>query len=122
LNFFGAPLATLILSVASCAFVASLGMLIGILAKMPEQTSVYALIPMFVFASLGGAWVPIDILGETVQKVSRFTPVAWIMSGFKDILLRGAGLSEVLNPTLILFGFSTLFLIPAVVIFYRKER
>jgi ABC-type Na+ efflux pump permease subunit len=53
LDFLGAPLATLALSVASCAFVASLGMLIGILAKMPEQTSIYALIPMFLFAGLG---------------------------------------------------------------------
>jgi ABC-2 type transport system permease protein len=122
LDFFGAPLATLALSVASCAFVASLGMLIGILAKMPEQTSIYALIPMFLFAGLGGAWVPMDILGETVQKVSRFTPVAWIMSGFKDILLRGAGLSGVWIPTLILLGFSALFLIPAVILFYRREN
>ncbi len=121
LDFFGAPLATLALSVASCAFVASLGLLIGILAKMPEQTSIYALIPMFLFAGLGGAWVPMDILGETVQKVSRFTPVAWIMSGFKDILLRGAGLSEVWLPVLILLGFSTLFLIPAILLFYKRE-
>jgi len=121
LDFFGAPLATLALSIASCAFVASLGMLIGILAKMPEQTSVYALIPMFVFAGLGGAWVPMEYLGDTVQAVSRFTPVTWVISGFKDILLRGAGLSEVWIPILILLGFSTLFLIPAVILFYRRE-
>ncbi len=122
LNFFGAPLATLALSVASCAFVASLGMLIGILAKMPEQTTIFALIPMFVFSGLGGAWVPMDIMGETVQKVSRFTPVAWIMSGFKDILLRGAGFSETLLPSLVLLGFSMLFLVPAVIIFYRNAK
>jgi ABC-type multidrug transport system permease subunit len=121
LDFLNAPMATLALSTASCAFVASLGLLIGFLAKMPEQTSIYALIPMFLFAGLGGAWVPMEFLGETVQKVSRFTPVAWIMSGFKDILLRGAGLSGVWMPTLILFGFSALFLMPAVILFYRRE-
>jgi ABC-type multidrug transport system permease subunit len=63
-----------------------------------------------------------DILGETVQKVSRFTPVAWIMSGFKDILLCGAELSGVWIPTLILLGFSALFLIPAVILFYQREH
>ncbi len=74
LDFLASPLATLALSVASCAFVASLGLLIGILAKMPEQSAIFALIPMFIFSGLGGAWVPLDILGESVQKIARFTP------------------------------------------------
>ncbi len=87
LDFLAAPLATLALSLLSCAFVASLGLLIGILAKMPEQSAIFALIPMFLFSGLGGAWVPLDILGESVQKISRFTPVYWIMTGFRDILL-----------------------------------
>ena len=121
LNFLGSPLATLMLAAASCAFVASLGSLVGLLAKMPEQTSVFALIPMFLFAGLGGAWVPLDIMGEAVQKVSRFTPVYWIMTGYKDILLRGAGLNEVLLPFLVLVAFAVLFFIPAAILFYRKR-
>jgi len=121
LNFFSSPGATLVLSIASCAFVASLGLLIGILAKMPEQTAVFALIPMFLFAGLGGAWMPIDLLGDTVQKVSKFTPVSWIMTGFKDILLHGAGMSDILLNILILVGFSLIFFIPAAIIFYRKQ-
>ncbi len=121
LYFFNAPLATLALSIASCAFVASLGLLIGILAKMPEQTAIYALIPMFIFAGLGGAWMPIDLLGETVQKVSKLTPVSWIMTGFKDILLRGAGLPQIARNLIVLIGFSLLFFIPAAVMFYRKQ-
>jgi len=121
LNFFSSPGATLILSITSCAFVASLGLLIGILAKMPEQTAVFALIPMFLFAGLGGAWMPIDMLGETVQKVSKFTPVSWIMTGYKDILMQGAGLNDILLNILILIGFSLIFFIPAAIIFYRKQ-
>ena len=121
LDFFNAPTATLILSIGSCAFVASLGLLIGILAKMPEQTAVYAMIPMFLFSGLGGAWMPLENLGETVQNVSRFIPLSWIIGGFKDILLRGAGLNQTLIPTLILFGFSALFFIPAAIMFYRQE-
>ena len=121
LNFFSSPGATLILSLASCAFVASLGLLIGILAKMPEQTAIFGLIPMFLFAGLGGAWVPIEMLGETVQKVSKFTPVSWIMSGYKEILIQGAGLNDILLNILILIGFSLLFFIPAAVIFYRNQ-
>jgi ABC-2 type transport system permease protein len=121
LDFLGSPLATLLLSIAACAFTASLGLLIGILAKIPEQTAVFALIPMFLFSGLGGAWVPFDILGETVRQVSQFTPVYWIMTGFKDILLRGAGMDTVWPSILVLWGFSVLFFIPAAVLFNRKR-
>ena len=121
LDFFAAPGATLLLSVASCAFVASLGLLIGILAKQPEQTTIYSLIPMFLFSGLGGAWVPLEVMGEQVQQVSRFTPVYWIMTSFRDVLLRGAGLPDVLAAVWILLGFSVLFFIPAVILFYRQR-
>ena len=120
LDFLASPLATLALSVASCAFVASLGLLIGVIAKMPEQGAVFALIPMFVFSGLGGAWVPLEFLGDTVLKISRFTPVYWIMTGFRDILLRGAGLMDVWPSFLALMGFFAVFLIPAVLIFRKK--
>jgi ABC-2 type transport system permease protein len=120
LDFLAAPLATLMLSVASCAFVASLGLLIGVLAKMPEQSAIFALIPMFIFSGLGGAWVPLDILGESVQRIARFTPVYWIMTGFRDVLLRGAHLPNVWPSILALLGFSALFLIPAVLLFRKK--
>lgn len=121
LDFFSAPAATLLLSVGSCAFVASLGLLIGILAKMPEQTAVFALIPMFIFSGLGGAWMPLEMLGETVRKVSQFIPLSYIILGYKDILLRGAGLAQTVIPSLILFGFSALFFIPAALIFNRQN-
>ena len=120
LDFLASPLATLALSVASCTFVASLGLLIGVIAKMPEQTSIYALIPMFLFSGLGGAWVPLEYLGDTVLKISRFTPVYWIMTGFRDILLRGAGLMEVWPSFLALMAFFIIFLIPAVLVFRKK--
>ncbi len=121
LDFFAAPGATLLLSVASCAFVSSLGLLIGILAKEPEHSTILALIPMFIFSGLGGAWVPLDILGEQVRQVSRFTPVYWIMTGFREILLRGGKLSDIHISLLALLGFAVLFFVQAVILFYRKR-
>jgi ABC-type Na+ efflux pump permease subunit len=121
LDFLAAPWATLILSIASCAYAASLGLLIGILAKMPEQSAIFTLIPMFIFSGLGGAWVPLEFLGEQVRQVARFTPVYWVMTGFKDILLRGATLADIWPSLLALAGFFVLFFIPAVLIFYRKR-
>lgn len=121
LDFLAAPWATLLLSIGSCAFVASMGLMIGILSKEPEHSIIMSLIPMFIFSGLGGAWVPLDILGEQVQQISRFTPVYWIMVGFRDILLRGANLAGIQVSILALLGFSVLFFIPAVILFYRRR-
>lgn len=109
LDYYGAPLATLLLSIATAMAAASLGLLIGTLAKTEEQVIIYTLIPMFVLAGLGGAWVPLEVTPMTVQKIGHLSPVAWIMDGFKGILMRGAGLNETLVPIGILLGFAVLF-------------
>lgn len=121
LDFFAAPVATLLLSVGSCAFVASLGLLIGIISKEPEHSTILSLIPMFIFAGVGGAWVPLDILGEQVRRISRFTPVYWIMTGFREILLRGGKFADVQFACLALLGFAVMFFVLAVILFYRKR-
>ncbi len=122
LNFFNAPLATFLLAVASCAFVASLGLLIGVLAKLPEHTVIFSLLPMFIFSGLGGAWLPLELLGESIRFVAQFSPVSWIMVGFKDILLRGGQLQDIQMSIIVLLGFALLFFLPALLLFYKKNR
>ena len=106
LNYYQQPLATLSMIIATALFAASLGLLIGTVAKTDNQVVVFSLIPMFVLAGLGGAWVPLEFTPETVQLIGHLSPVAWIMDGFKDILIRGAGLSEVLLSVAVLLGFT----------------
>ncbi len=114
LDYYGAPLATLLLSIATALAAASLGLLIGTLAKSEEQVIVYTLIPMFVLAGLGGAWVPLETTSVVVQRIGHLSPVAWIMDGYKGILIRGAGLNETLIPIAVLLGFAVLFAVLAV--------
>ena len=40
--------------------VAALGLLIGALARSEEQAIIFSLVPMFILAGLGGAWVPVE--------------------------------------------------------------
>jgi ABC-2 type transport system permease protein len=75
-------------------------------AKTDNQVVVFSLIPMFVLAGLGGAWVPLEFTPATVQLIGHLSPVAWVMDGFKDILIRGAGFSEVLLSVAVLLGFT----------------
>ena len=53
--------------------------------------------------------MPLEFTSETVQFIGHFTPVAWMMDGFKDILARGAGLETVWLPAVVLLGFAVLF-------------
>jgi ABC-2 type transport system permease protein len=111
LNYLGEPLATLLVAVAASLFVAALGLFLGALAKNEEQVIIFSLITMFILAGLGGAWVPLEVMPAGFQEFARLTPLAWVMTGFQDILIRGQGLETVWLPALALAGYAALFFI-----------
>jgi ABC-2 type transport system permease protein len=104
--YFNSPLGTMIMALATTIFTASLGLLIGTLSKTPEQTIIFSLIPMFLLSGLGGAWMPLEFTSDAFQKVAHFTPMAWAMDGFKNIIVRGQGLESVVLPVTVLLGFA----------------
>ncbi len=94
---------------ASALCIAALGLLIGTLARTEEQAIIFSLVPMFVLAGLGGAWVPLEVTGETFAAIGHLSPVAWAMDGFKNVSLRGLGVEGVLVPAAALLGYALLF-------------
>ena len=108
-DYLRVPLATLLVAFVTAVCIAALGLLIGVLAKSEEQAIVFSLIPMFVLAGLGGAWVPLEFTGAAFQTIGHVSPVAWAMDGFKNITARGLGFSSVLLPVAALFGYALLF-------------
>ena len=121
-NYLNAPLATLLVAFSSALCIASLGLLIGALAKSEEQAVIFSLIPMFVLAGLGGAWVPLEVTGETFRLVGHLSPVAWALDGFKNISIRGLGVGSVLLPAGVLVGYALLFFGLAAWRFARVEE
>ncbi len=111
LDYFSHPAATLLLAVATALFAASLGLLIGTVAKTEEQVIVFAMIPMFVLSGFGGAWVPLEITPEAFQQIARLTPLAFVVDGFQDIIIRGLGFQEVLLNILILLLYAVILFI-----------
>jgi ABC-type multidrug transport system permease subunit len=57
------------------------------------------------FAFLGGTFVPLDILGDKVAAIGRFTPNYWCSTALTKIWNEGAGLSDVIGS----FGLELLF-------------
>ena len=108
------PLATFIVMVTMALWTASLGLLIGVLAKTEEQAVMFAIIPMFVLSALGGAWMPLETTSETFQTIGHLTPTAWAMDGFRNIVVRGLGIESVLLPAAVMLAYGAGFFVLAV--------
>ena len=114
--------ATLLVAFSAATCIAALGLLIGVLAKSEEQAIIFSLVPMFVLAGLGGAWVSLEVTGPTFQAIGHVSPVAWAMDGFKNIIARGLGLDSVLLPAAALIGYAVLFFCIAAWRFWASEE
>ncbi|RPJ28191.1 MAG: ABC transporter permease [Chloroflexi bacterium] len=108
-DYLRVPAATLLVAFSAALCISALGLLIGILARSEEQAIIFSLVPMFIFSGLGGAWVPLEVTGETFQAIGHLTPVAWAMDGFENIVARGLGFDSVLLPAAALAGYAVLF-------------
>jgi ABC-type multidrug transport system permease subunit len=108
-NYLASPPAILLVALAAALCIAALGLLIGVVARTEEQAIILSLVPMFVLAGMGGAWVPLEVAGETFAAIGHLSPVAWAMDGFKNVSLRGLGVEGVLLPVAALLGYALLF-------------
>jgi len=108
-NYFQNPVGTLFMMLVVALFCGSLGLFFGAISKKPEQAIMWPLIAMFLLTALGGAWFPLDITSQAFYTIGHFTPGAWIMDGFQNIILRGLGFSSILLPAAIIMGYALLF-------------
>jgi ABC-2 type transport system permease protein len=120
-DYLRVPEGSFLVALSAALCIAALGLLIGILAKTEEQAIIFSLVPMFVFAGLGGAWVPLEVTGAAFRAVGHISPVAWGMDGFENIIARGLGFESVLLPAAALLGYAAFFFILAVWRFRKAE-
>jgi ABC-2 type transport system permease protein len=121
INYQNSPQATVLVAFASALCIAALGLLIGVMAKSEEQAVVFSLIPMFILSGVGGAWVPLEVVGGTFQVIGHVSPVAWAMDAFKSITIRGLGVEAVMVPCAVLGGYAVVFFVLAMWRFGRAE-
>ncbi len=100
-------LALLVLAVALCC--TSLGILIAAIARTEAQIGGLAGLTLWVMAFLGGCFIPLFLVNESMATIGQITPHYWAVTGFYDLLTRGQGLPEVLDSILVLLGFSAVF-------------
>lgn len=115
------PLGVLLISVALGLWIASMGLLIGVVAKEEQQVILYSMIAMFLFSALGGTWFPLETSGSAFAAIGRLTPSAWAMNGYQNILIRGLGLEAAWTPVMILMAYALGFFVLAVWRFRKMD-
>ncbi len=104
--------ALVIVSLALAATANGLGLLVAALGKTEAQVNGLSVLLAITLSALGGMMVPTFIMPNLMKTLSLFTPHAWALTGYHDIIIRGLGVRDIFTETLVLLGFAfTFFLI-----------
>jgi ABC-type multidrug transport system permease subunit len=83
-----------------------IGLLISSRVDTQQQAMFVTFFVMMIYLLMSGLFTPIDSMPHWVQVASEFNPVRHFVSISRAILIKGAGLAEVLRPLLILMVFA----------------
>jgi ABC-2 type transport system permease protein len=117
---FGLPLfehipGFVVMTVATAAAAAALGLVLATLARTRAQLSGFSTILILTMSALGGSMFPRFLMTETMQKVGLVTFNAWALDGYLKVFWRHAPLWQLwpqvgvlLSLTAVFFGLSRL--------------
>jgi len=106
----------------AAAFAATgFGILMGVINRTTEQSSVFCATAVVIAAALGGVMVPSFLMPYKLQQAGHFSPMQWGLSAFVDLFLRGGTILTVLPQLAKLVAFGALTLGAAVLVFRRRE-
>jgi ABC-2 type transport system permease protein len=107
----GDPAALVIVSLALALAANGLGLLVASLGKTEAQVNGLSVFLAIILSALGGMLVPAYIMPGFMKTLSLFTPHAWALAGYQDVIVRGLGVRQVLSEAGILLAFGSLFFV-----------
>ena len=114
------PLGILITACSVAMAATGYGVLIAVYFRTAQQALSFGSVSVVILSAIGGVWVPIYVMPEILQTVSRFSPMSWGLESFNDLFLRQASIRAILPNVLRLVGFALVALGASVVI--HKSR
>jgi len=96
MNWGGSLPMVLVVLFGWAAFCASLGFLLGNLARTPAQMAGAGVLTTLVLAALGGCWWPIEITPPWMQHFAVALPTGWTMDAMHKLISFGDGPASVL--------------------------
>jgi ABC-2 type transport system permease protein len=110
-------LGLLIMASATAAVANALGLLIAAISKSTEHMGPLSGMILITLAAVGGLFLPLADMPEFMQQTAYFTPHAWALRGFQDVIVQGYSAVAVLPTAGVLLGFACVFYIIALVRF-----
>ena len=97
-------------AVASAVSLAAIGFALAVaaVAKTTEQATTVGGVANILFGALGGVMVPKLVMPAAMQSATVFSPMAWGLTGFLDVFVRGAHIGGLLVPIGMLLAFAVL--------------
>jgi ABC-2 type transport system permease protein len=101
-----APLGVALVAFLIALCSSGLGILIAALARTENQIGGLSAVLLWAMAMIGGSFIPVFFLERFLGPVMRLVPHYWANSAFTNLLVRGAGINEVLPQMLALLAFT----------------
>ena len=118
----GSLVALCAITVAVIFCATALGLLIASFGGTEKQISSYATIAILGMGLVSGCMMPRIFMPESIKKLSLFTPHAWALDAYYDVLIRdGTTLADIATPCLAVVGFGVVFAAVGALLF-RFER
>jgi len=105
----GNPIGVYLILTCSALAAASIGTAMGTFIKSEGQASGLSIMAGMMLGMLGGCWYPLELFPAFMQSIARTFPTYWSMQGLLDLLLRGAGVAQILPEAGMLLLFAGAF-------------
>jgi ABC-2 type transport system permease protein len=96
------------------------GILLGTIAKTQEQSAPFGATSVIILAAIGGVWVPVFAMPKIMQVIAQSSPMNWGLEAFYDVLLRNAGLLDLVPELSLLFIF--FIVTTTIALLYEKKK
>jgi len=108
------PAALLVMMVSLSLVASTLGLLLAAVMKSEQALIATTVLVSMSISALSGAWFPLEITGPAFQFVGHLLPTAWILDGFRGVVVRGFDVADVLPAFWISLGWAAGFFALAV--------
>ncbi|WP_298538801.1 ABC transporter permease [uncultured Aquimarina sp.] len=98
-----------------------LGILLGTVFSSHEQAAPFGAVLVVLLAAIGGVWVPVFAMPDTMQLIAKISPMNWGLEAFYDCFLRKGSLIDILPEIGLLIGFFISTIVIAI-LYYEKKK
>lgn len=102
----GDPVGAFLIIVVFSAVGAGAGMLVGSVLSNEQQAGGIGIVVSLGLAALGGCMLPAELFSPAMQTVAHFTPHAWALDGFAELVRHDGSVGDILTELGVLLAYA----------------